>query len=190
MTYITEINTDRLILRQWKEDDYPVFAIMNADPVVMEFFPNVLSDEESNLLANKFASLIDDNGWGCWAVELKDTSVFIGFVGLHNTIYDIPGTPFVEVGWRLDKKYWGKGYAREAAEAAIDFAFDTLNLMNIFSFTSTLNKRSIALMNRLNMKNTENNFKHPNISENHPLSEHVLYKINKEEWNELRKIRR
>jgi ribosomal-protein-alanine N-acetyltransferase len=182
----SEIITDRLILRQWKETDYPLFAKMNANIVVMEFFPDVLSEEESNSLVDKFASLISEYGWGCWAVEIKNTSEFIGFVGLHNTTYEIPKAPFVEVGWRLDKKFWSKGFAREAAEAAIDFAFNSLNLNEVYSFTSLLNKRSIALMKRLNMNDTLNNFKHPKIPEDHILTEHVLYKIKEEDWIQFR----
>ena len=87
MTEIIEIETERLRLRQWKKQDWPVFAELNSDPVVMEFFPDVLSEAESNAMAQKIASLISSNGWGFWALEELATSKFIGFVGLNEPDY-------------------------------------------------------------------------------------------------------
>lgn len=107
----------------------------------------------------------------------------MGFVGLHETTYDLPVTPCVEISWRLAKKYWGKGYATEAAKASLAVAFTTLELYEIFSFTSVLNKKSRAVMERLRMTNTQENFEHPIIPKNHPLREHVLYQINKQQWS-------
>ena len=94
-------------------------------------------------------------------------------------------TPCVEIGWRLARAYWGTGYAAEAANASLDFVFRTLDLSEVFSFTSVSNKRSRAVMERINMQNTHANFSHPMIPINSPLQEHVLYKINQRRWLEL-----
>ena len=183
MNEIIELETDRLKLRQWKESDFPLFATMNADPVVMEYYPNTLSEDESNAMANKLKKLISERSWGFWAVETKKGKAFIGFVGLHKPTYDLPVTPCVEVGWRLDKKYWGKGYATEAARESLRFAFEKLKLNEVYSFASVSNERSWSVMKRLKMKNTERNFEHPIIPEGHPLREHVLYKITAKQWS-------
>lgn len=178
-----KLETERLRLRQWKESDLSLFAEMNADPVVMEYYPDILSEDESNAMANKLKGLITERSWGFWAVETKEEKEFIGFVGLHKPTYDLPVTPCVEIGWRLGKEYWGKGYATEAALESLKFAFEELKLNEVYSFASVLNKRSWAVMERVKMKNTESNFNHPIIPEGHPLREHVLYKITAEQWS-------
>ena len=127
-------------------------------------------------MAQKIMGLIDDRGWGFWAVELKKSEDFIGFVGLHKPTYEIPCTPCVEVGWRLAKKYWGYGYASEAAKLSLDFAFNQLMLAEVFSFASVINTNSIAVMERIGMKNQYQNFDHPIVAEVSELLEHVLYK--------------
>jgi len=182
MTKIIEIHTERLLLRQWCEEDWPDFASLNADPIVMEYYPDVLSTAESNAMAQKIMSCIAERGWGLWAVELMNDQSFIGFVGLHEPTYALPVTPCVEIGWRLAKKYWGKGYATEAASASLETGFNRLGLSEIYSFASVANKNSEAVMKRLNMVNTGRNFEHPIIPENNPLREHVLYKIDRERW--------
>ncbi len=172
-----ELKTDRLLLRQWKEEDFDAFAAMNADPEVMEFYPNIQSSEESFGMAKKFQNLISQKGWGFWAVEKLCDNSFIGFVGLHEPTYDLPVTPCTEIGWRLSKSSWGKGYAIEAAKAVLKFAFNELKLEQVYSFTSVGNLRSRSVMEKIGMKNTNANFNHPIIPEGHRLSEHVLYKI-------------
>jgi RimJ/RimL family protein N-acetyltransferase len=184
MVHIIELETERLRLRQWKEIDYPVFACMNADPVVMEFFPGTMKKSESDELANKIKSLISKRGWGFWAVEEKKNNQFIGFVGLHEPIQELPFSPCVEIGWRLAKEFWGKGYATEAAKEALKLAFEYLNLLRIYSFTAVGNFRSRAVMEKLNMVNTNQNFEHPQVPVGNPLREHVLYMLTKEQWKE------
>lgn len=182
MGEIVELKTSRLILRQWKECDFIHLARMNADPDVMEYYPSTLNEEESNVMANKLKTLITERGWGFWAVEILKTKEFIGFVGLHRPTYDLPVTSCVEVGWRLGKKYWGNGYATEAAQESLRFAFENLGLKEIYSFASVKNRKSWLVMERLKMINTENNFEHPIIPEGHYLREHVLYKITADQW--------
>jgi len=107
MSKRVELKTNQLLLRQWQKEDFPLFAKINSDPVVMEYYPSVLSEDESNAMAHKIESLISENSWGFWAVELIDEKKFIGFVGLHKPTYELPVTPCIEIGWRLAKEYWG-----------------------------------------------------------------------------------
>lgn len=177
---IHEIATERLYLRQWRQSDFAAFAEMNADPEVMRYFPKLLSAELSNAIANKCQQLISDKGWGFWALSLKDrvknSDTFIGFVGLNDTHAELPFAPSVEIGWRLRKEYWGQGYATEAAQASLQFAFEELHLNEVVAFTAAVNKPSQRVMERIGMTNIQHNFYHPMLKPNHPLAEHVLYK--------------
>jgi ribosomal-protein-alanine N-acetyltransferase len=135
-------------------------------------------------MADKIKSLISKRGWGFWAVEVKNNMQFIGFVGLHEPSRELPFSPCVEIGWRLSKEFWGKGYATEAAKEALKIAFNHLTIMKIYSFTSQSNARSRAVMERLNMVNTNRDFAHPDVPVGSPLRQHVLYELTKEQWNE------
>lgn len=168
------LETHRLALRQWQDSDYEPFAKMNADPRVMQYFPRRFDRSLSDEVADKCRQLIDEQGWGFWAVELKQSNAFIGFVGLHAPT-DLPVSPCVEIGWRLAYEHWGLGYATEAAMASLAYGFDHLKLEEIVAFTAVPNLRSQAVMLRIGMSNTGKSFKHPAISEGHPLQEHVLY---------------
>jgi len=176
------LKSERLILRQLTDDNFAPFSNISADSKVMEFYPSQLTDEESNNMANRVQSLIQDKGWGFWAVELPYSEKFIGFVGLHAPKNTLPFSPCVEIGWRLSKAHWGKGYATEAAKESLKFAFTILNLNEVVSFTTVANTRSQAVMLKIGMVNTGNNFMHPDIVSSHPQCEHVLYKITKSEW--------
>jgi len=176
------LQTNRLILRQWNDEDLIPFAQLNADPVVMEYFPATLSTVESDDLANTIRSLIEQRGWGLWAVEAPGRAAFIGFVGLHIPADDLPCSPCVEIDWRLATAHWGKGYASEAADAALGHAFGELGLEAVVSFTAAINKRSEAVMQNIGMTNTRQNFRHPRVDPASALCEHVLYKIHREDW--------
>lgn len=179
-----KLQTKRLTLRSWKKTDYGEFAKLNSDPEVMKYFPATLSREESDSLADRISTLIDKNGYGFWAVEEHNASQFIGFVGLNIPAYELPVKPCMEVGWRLARPYWGQGYATEAANASLDFAFTELEQKNVYSFTAVPNIKSRAVMQRIGMQNTNRYFEHPEVPENHPLREHVLYKIDCEQWKQ------
>jgi len=176
---IYELETKRIKLRQWQERDFPVFARLNADSHVMEYFPEPLSQEQSDKLARRCESLIRKRGWGFWALELKSTQEFIGFLGLHKPQANLPFSPCVEIGWRLLKDHWGNGYATEASQEALRFAFDELGLDEVVSYTTVANTRSRAVMERLGFHDAEQNFEHPDLPKGHSLSEHVLYKMSK-----------
>lgn len=176
------LQTERLILRPWTDGDLAPFAKICGDVEVMEFFPQPLTAKESHNLGARIQSLINESGWGAWAVEIPNQKKFIGFVGLHRSAESLPFSPCVEILWRLAKEYWGQGYATEAANECLRYAFTELNLVEVVSFTTLPNLRSQAVMQRIGMFNTGNNFMHPDIEITHPLCEHVLYKITRREW--------
>ena len=181
-----QLQTERLLLRHWIEEDLPPFAQLNSDAEVMEYFPETLSREQSDALATEIRHRMNENGWGMWAIEVKATGQFIGFVGL-NTNEVTPRGENVEIGWRLNRESWGQGYATEAAIAALHFAFDELQLDSVVAFTTVNNKRSRAVMERLGMLNTHENFDHPKVKEESPLREHVLYEITSEQFADTQK---
>jgi RimJ/RimL family protein N-acetyltransferase len=183
MAELIEIETERLRLRQWLESDREPFARLNADPRVMEFFPSVLDRATSHAGIDRAQTKIADRGWGFWAVESKQDKQFIGFVGLEIPRADLPFSPCVEIGWQLAFEYWGKGYATEAAKAALRVGFDRLELLEIVSFTAIDNHRSSAVMERLGMIREAETFEHPSLPVGHPLREHCLYRLSRERWN-------
>lgn len=142
----------------------------------MEFFPAVLTRAESDALADRCAGLVRDQGWGPWAVELRATGEFIGLVGLHAPAGDLPFSPCVEVLWRLAFAHWGRGFAAEAARAAVEFGFGPLELEEIVAFTVPANRRSRAVMERLGMRSS-GTFEHPRLAPGHPLRLHRLYRL-------------
>ncbi len=182
MPRLIEPQTDRLSLRQWREEDREPFAALNSDPEVMEFFPSPLSRCESDVLADRIAQSITERGWGLWAADLKESGEFIGFIGLWIPSSTLPYSPCVEVAWRLARRFWGKGLATEGARAALRTGFKSLGLDQIFSFTSPLNLRSLAVMERLGMTAEPNTFEHPNVPMGDLLREHIAYRLTKVEW--------
>lgn len=171
------LETDRLILRQWQEKVLQPFAELNADPEVMKYFPKALSRQESDNVVSRFIEMIVSNqGWGFWAVEIKATGEFVGSVGLAHQPERFDFSPCTEIGWRINKKFWGQGIAKEAAQASLVYAFDVLHLREVVSFTSIHNSPSENLMKRLGMEK-QTTFLHPALPADHHLAEHVLYKI-------------
>lgn len=180
---MTELETPRLRLRRWRDDDRAPFAALNADPVVMEHFPARLSRAESDALVDRIEAGLDERGWGLWAAELREPSLFIGFVGLNPATFDAPFTPAVEVGWRLAREHWGNGYATEGARAALDFGFVELELDDIVSFTTHGNTGSRRVMERLEMRrDPADDFDNPTVPEGHPMRPHVLYRLRRASW--------
>lgn len=172
------LSTERLLLRQWKDDDLSVFARMNANKEVMEYFPATLSTKESDALARKIRKELSEKKYGLWAVEVKGVAPFIGFVGLHYQDFPATFTPCIEIGWRLSNEYWSKGYAFEAATKVIDYAFNDLKLEELVSFTTKKNQRSRKLMEKLGMTHhLDDDFEHSSLHEGHPLRSHVLYRL-------------
>jgi RimJ/RimL family protein N-acetyltransferase len=168
---VTELRTERLLLRQWRDEDREPFAALNADPVVMEYFPSTKSRQESDAFVDFNIATIDERGWGLWAVEAN--GAFIGFVGLNEPSF----RPGVEIGWRLARAAWGHGYATEAARAVLHFAFHELGLDEVISFTTVENRRSRRVMERIGMTyDPDGDFDHPNVAVER-VRPHVLYRL-------------
>jgi ribosomal-protein-alanine N-acetyltransferase len=178
MSKRSELSTPGLRLRRWREADREPFAALNADPAVMEHFPARLSRRQSDKLIEEIEAGFEANGFGLWALELLATGEFVGFAGLAVPAFDAHFTPAVEVGWRLARPAWGKGYATEAARAALGFGFEEAGLAEIVSFTTAANLRSRAVMERIGMsRDPDDDFNHPGLPEGNPLRRHVLYRI-------------
>jgi RimJ/RimL family protein N-acetyltransferase len=168
------LETARLILRDWREEDIPTFAAMGADPDVMRHFPRLLSYDEAATMARRIRASLARDGWGLWAVEIKDGAPFIGFVGLSKPEF----RDDIEIGWRLAPSAWGHGYATEAARAAVAFGFTTLALPEIVSFTVPANLPSQRVMERLGMtRDPSADFDHPNVPIGSPLRRHWLWRL-------------
>jgi ribosomal-protein-alanine N-acetyltransferase len=178
MRRVTPMPTERLVLRQWRDEDRKPFAVLNADPEVMEFYPAPLTEAESNAFVDRIEASFAERGWGLWAVELVDIGSFIGYVGLSRAEFAAPFTPAVEVGWRMSREHWGHGYATDAACAAVDYGFTELGLDEIVSFTTTANVRSQRVMQKLGMtRDPSCDFEHPNVPVGNPVRPHVLYRL-------------
>ena len=172
------LSTARLRLRPWRPEDLPTYAAMNADPRVREYFPKLLTAAESDREAARIAAHFDQHGFGLWAVEVVGTADFAGFVGLAIPGFEAHFTPCVEIGWRLAFEHWGRGYATEAARAALDCGFERLGLEEIVAFTVPGNWRSRRVMERLGMRRSAaDDFDHPRLPPGHPLRRHVLYRV-------------
>lgn len=175
---LIEPRTPRLQLRQWRDDDLPAFAELNADEQVMEYLIGPLSQTQSDAMAQQIRELIAQRGWGFWAVERLADSRFLGFVGLHTPRPELPCSPCVEIGWRLVRDAWGQGFATEAAQAALRAGFDRLQLKEIVAFTAAGNLRSQAVMRRLGMEHVPaRDFAHPSLPAGHRLRPHRLFRL-------------
>lgn len=186
--------TERLILRPWRKKDLEPFARLNADPRVMEYFPNILSHEESDQMVMRMQAKIDKRGWGLWAVSVPNVSEFIGFIGLNDVdkaFFPVHFAPAIEIGWRLAFDYWGKGYATEGAKACLKYGFESLKLDEIVSFTAVQNKRSRKVMEKIGMHcDPKDDFDNPKIAEGDRLRPHVLYRLRNNEWKHLYHVRK
>lgn len=132
---MTELGTERLVLRRWRESDRLAFRSLNADPQVMEFMPALLTPEESDAMVKRIGLCFEQRGFGLFAAELREEKVFIGFIGLSVPAFDACFMPAVEIGWRLAAKHWGRGLATEGAREVLRYGFETIGLNSIVSFT-------------------------------------------------------
>jgi RimJ/RimL family protein N-acetyltransferase len=170
------LRTERLVLRQWRDDDLRPWADMNADPSVREFFPSVLNQQEAADSIAYFRGELAERGWGWWAIEESATGRFAGMAGLDPVD---EGLPFkgVEAGWRLARWAWGNGYATEAARAVCEYGFTQLRLPEILAIAAIGNVRSHAVMRRLGMTHDPaEDFDDPTVPAG-PLRHSVLYRL-------------
>jgi ribosomal-protein-alanine N-acetyltransferase len=184
---VPRLETARLVLREWRDADRAPFAAMNADPRVMEHFPSVMTNPESDAFLDRLRERWAATGFGLWAVERQADRRFLGFTGLAAPTFEAHFTPAVEIGWRFVAETWGQGYATEAARAALGFGFEDLDLAEIVSFTVPANTRSRAVMERLGMtRDAADDFDHPRLPEGDPLRRHVLYRLAHARWRATR----
>lgn len=175
------IETERLILREWKDSDLEGLIALNASSEVCRYFPSTLTSQESTNMFSKIQSRFESNGFCFYAIEQKSTRNFIGFCGLNTPSFKAHFTPCVEIGWRIMPDYWSIGYATESANAALHEGFARFKMNEIVSFTVPQNTASRRVMEKIGMKYSPiDTFEHPNIPEGHPLKKHVLYRMEKD----------
>jgi RimJ/RimL family protein N-acetyltransferase len=172
------LRTPRLLLREWRDDDLePFAAMMSADPEVMAMLPSLADRAASDAWVARMRSHFAEHGFAYWAVEIPGNAPFIGATGLTRVRFPAPFTPAVEIGWRFARAYWGRGYATEAARAALDDGFFRVGVAEIVAFTAIENKRSWRVMERLGMtRNPDDDFDFPGVPEGHPLRRSILYR--------------
>lgn len=166
--------SNRLGFRNWIESDTLPLASINADKEVMRFFPSVQSEKQTREFIGRMQKQFDQKNYCYFAVDLKETNSFIGFIGLSDQTYPSDFTPCTDVGWRLNKRYWYKGYATEGAAACIEHAKTSLNLPEIYAVASQINKPSIRVMEKIGMHYLRN-FEHPLLIDDQRLKNCVLY---------------
>lgn len=175
---VRELRTQRTLLRQWKDSDLEPWAEMNADPEVRRHFASVLTHDEALAEAGRMRAALAQRGWGAWVLEIPGEMPFAGFVGLMVPAWSAHFTPAVEIGWRLPRPAWGRGYASEAAAAAAAFALDVLKLDELVAITVPDNEPSRRVMRRIGMTHdADGDFAHPRLPPGHRLSTHVLYRL-------------
>lgn len=141
----------------------------------MEYFPGLMSDEQSEASYIRAVEHREKHGYCFWAAELRESSEFIGFIGIQNTWFEAPFTPCIEIGWRLMKEHWNKGFATEGASACLKWAYEN-SINEVYSFTPVQNKPSQRVMQKIGMQQV-GTFRHPLLAEDSPLVKHVLYRI-------------
>jgi RimJ/RimL family protein N-acetyltransferase len=173
------ITTERLAIRPWRDSDREPFAAMGRDPEVMAHLGPLMTREQADAGVDRQIALQDSLGHCFWAVERRETSEFLGFCGLKFMPEGIAGLEdTIEIGWRLQRDAWGKGYAREAAEASLQWGWDNLTAGRICAITTPGNVRSWGLMERLGMKRRHDlDFMHPALRPDDPLAPHITYEM-------------
>ncbi len=177
------LQTERLILRPWTQADRAPFAAMNADPEVRRFFPSLQTRAESDASADFLSGQFERTAFGPWAVEVPGVVPFARCCGRWETKIDVPPRGRVEIGWRLARNCWGKGYATEAARAALDFGFREAELPEVVAFVVPANVASRGVMDRIGLREVPDGaFDHPRVPEGSPLRRHLLYCLSRAEW--------
>ena len=178
MADVPTIESARLILRDWRDEDVDAWAAMNADPRVTEFLGGPYTRERSEWSAGEIRRRLTSDGYGWWAVEVRDGAPFAGVIALQRVPFEAAFTPAYEIGWRFACEQWGRGFATEGARAALRHAFDRLGWSEVVAFTTVRNLRSRRVMERLGMTyDPSDDFENPKVEAGNPLRPHVLYRI-------------
>ena len=179
------LETERLTLRTWSNNDLQPMFLINQDPKVMKYFPDLHDLEMTKNFIDKVNTHFENHGYSLYATVRKDTGEFIGFIGLLIADFKEHFTPAIEIGWRLSSNHWGKGFATEGAKAVLDYAFRELKIPEIVSFTAAGNAESIRVMQKIGLQHNErDDFDHPKLDDQSPLKRHVLYRLSCEKYTQ------
>ena len=188
MTQPLQLETPRLTLRRWQEADRGPFAEMNADPVVMHYFEAPMTRQQSDEAIDRYLAAFDREGFSFFAATVRDTSDFVGTIGLQTMRDAVPNLPqpAVEIGWRLVQSAQGKGFATEGGQAVVDYAFNELRLPEVVAITAIPNQPSRHVMEKLGMTHRpELDFDHPRVPAGHRYQRHTLYSLRNPKSNEV-----
>jgi RimJ/RimL family protein N-acetyltransferase len=170
------IETARLLIRPWRDEDSEPFFDINSDPEVLRFLGPPGSRSESDTAIERQRALQAELGYCFWALERREDGALLGFCGLKPGVAGTPVADDLEIGWRLGSPYWSRGYALEAASACLDWAFAALDVPRIVAITVAANRRSWGLMERLGMRRRPDlDFLHPALADGDPLKPHIAY---------------
>lgn len=171
------IETDRLIIRPWKDSDRIPFAAINADPEVRRYYyPSLLNQDESDAIIGECIEHLASHGFAFLAVERRWDGALLGGAGLSITD-DVPGGPAIEIGWILGRPFWRQGYASEVSHAWFDWGWAN-GMTEIIGFTSAINIPSRRAMESIGMdREAADDFADVTVPEGNPLRPHVLYRI-------------
>ena len=178
---VTELQTPRLHLRAWRDEDLDELAALCADPAVMRYFPAPLNREQSGALLTRLQQHMAQHGFTFWSLWQREDGRFVGMTGLAHVGFEASFTPAVEIGWRLSPAFWGLGLAQEAARASLEFAFTQLALDRVVAFTTLTNTPSQRVMQALGMQRA-GEFEHPSLAPEHSLRRHVLFEMPRAAW--------
>jgi len=167
--------SQRLGFRNWEDDDISLMAAINRDPEVMKYFPDVKTFIETEDFTRRMQRQYAEKGYCYFAVETLANRQLIGFIGLSEQTFKAEFTPCIDIGWRLAKSAWGKGYATEGAKRCLEYAFDNLRIPEVNAIAPSVNQASINVMAKIGMKKIMD-FEHPLLLKNTGLKNCVLYR--------------
>lgn len=168
--------SERLGFRNWKNSDLSIMLEINSDEGVMEFFPKTLSEKETEEFIRRMQSQYAEKGFCYFAVDKLADKEFIGFIGLSEQNFESEFTPCIDIGWRIKKSKWNKGYATEGAKACLDFAFNQLGVKKVNAIAPKANAKSELIMKKIGMEKVKD-FKHPKLRNDKRLEDCVLYEL-------------
>lgn len=174
MSYL--FSSERLGFRSWKESDDVKLYKISSDPEVMKYFPQTETLEQTRDGRKKMQEIFDKKGYCYFIVELLETSEVIGFIGVYDQVYESDFTPAIDIGWRIAKKHWNKGYATEGAKRCLKYVFETLKLKRLIAVATHNNQSSINVMKKIGMTKI-GEFNHPYIAANLNLNPCVCFEV-------------
>ena len=173
--------TDRLILRDWREEDWPFFWEGTNTPRVMRWLGGVCDGAKRDAAQQRLLSYDREHGHTFWCVERRGDGAILGFCGLKRSNQAGGPLGMMEVGWRLREDAWGRGYAKEAATASLDLAFDRFDAEEVIAMTVQRNTASWGLMQRLGMRRRDDlDFDNAEFDKEDPVI--IVYSVDRASW--------